>query len=104
MPKHKRKGHEKRYSLTKILGLAGGEYYTLTDGGSTSLMDTLQSSGENVVRQQIIGLTGYDLQTNKFTPMEAVRFWGPTLAGWLVAEIGRRLVGPVKLSRHFKLF
>lgn len=69
-----------------------------------SLADSVKAGGTNLARQQIIGLTGYDIQTNKIDAVNALRFWGPVIGLKVLQIVGNKLVGPVKLSRHFKLF
>ena len=100
----KRRG-EKRHSITKIAGLGIGEYLTLTDGSGN--FDTLMSNAQNpseLGRQQIIGLTGYDIQNHAFAASNLERFYGPVIGFWLLSYVGRKLVGPMKIGRKWKVF
>lgn len=99
------KKHEKKMSLVKLSGVGIGEYLTLTsgDGQISTLMSNLSSPTE-LVRQQILGLTGYDIEAKAWNPDNLTRFYGPVVAMWLLSFVGKKLVGPVKLSRKFKVF
>lgn len=102
-----RRSHVRRARKTSVTNLAGivlGEYVTLTAGDTMSLADSVKAGGTNLARQQIIGLTGYDIETNKLDAVNALRFWGPVIGMKVLQMVGHKLVGPVKLSRHFKLF
>lgn len=100
--RHFRRGRQ--ISLSKAAGGLLGLYETETAGGTTTVTNTIQAGAGNVARQTVIGFTGYDLQTGQWTWQEALRFWGPAAAGWILSWAGRKLVGPVKLSRKLKLF
>jgi len=100
----KRRG-EKRHSITKIAGLGIGEYLTLTDGSGNfdTLMSNVQSPSE-LGRQQILGLTGYDIETHAFAASNLERFYGPVIGFWLLSYVGSKLVGPIKIGRKWKVF
>ena len=103
MRAHHRAG-KKKVSVTNLAGIVLGEYVSLTAGDTMSLTDSVKAGGMNLARQQIIGMTGYDLQTNGFQIANALRFWGPVVAMKALQKVGHKLVGPVKLSKGFKLF
>lgn len=95
----------KHISLMDVTGLSVGEYLTLSDGtGNTeTFMSTVQNPNE-LLRQQIIGLTGYDIQSKGWSADNLVRFYGPVIAFKILKFVGKKLVGPVKISRKFKVF
>lgn len=105
----KKDGHKTRktrqHSVVNVTGLALGEYLTLTDG--TGNPDNLMSNVSNpneLLRQQIIGLTGYDIQNKAFALDNLVRFYGPVVSMKILQIVGKKLVGPIKISRHWKVF
>ena len=95
----------KHISLMDVTGLSVGEYLTLSDGtGNTeNFMSTVQNPNE-LLRQQIIGLTGYDIQSKGWSVDNLVRFYGPVVAFKILKYVGKKLVGPVKISKKFKVF
>ena len=95
----------KHISLMDVTGLSVGEYLTLSDGtGSTeTFMSTIQNPNE-LLRQQIVGLTGYDIQNKGWSADNLIRFYGPVVAFKILKYVGKKLVGPVKVSRHLKVF
>jgi hypothetical protein len=103
MRAHHRSG-KKKVSVTNLAGIVLGEYVSLTAGDTMSLTDSVKAGGMNLARQQLIGMTGYDLQTNSLDAVNALRFWGPVVAMKALQIVGHKLVGPVKLSKGFKLF
>ena len=96
--------HAKRTSVTTLAGVVLGEYVSLTAGDTMSLQDSVKAGGMNLARQQIIGLTGYDIQTNGWDVANAARFWGPVIGFKVLDIVGKKLLGPIKLGRHFRVF
>jgi len=99
-----RRHHKRELSLVNALGLGLGEYVTVTAGDTMSLVDSVKAGGSNLARQQIIGMTGYDIETGGWVGTNALRFWGPVIGMKILQVVGKKLVGPVRLMRGIKLF
>lgn len=109
---HARHRRKPALGLGKLFGFAGGQLLTLSAGSGTieGVKSVVAMGPSEVARQEIAGITGYDIQTKGWSIDNAMRFWLPQVAGYgfdwavkkFVPELARKtvslpMIGKVKL-------
>lgn len=105
MSEHRRH-HKRRQDLLTIAGVAIGEYLTLSAGTGEpeTAMQTIQNPKE-LVRQQLVGLTGYDIDTKEFYGGNLIRFWGPIVGMKVLSVVIKKVNGGrgFEISKDFRI-